>query len=52
LSIAYERMSTFDWKAIDAAVRVEPGAQARLNERDTVCADLFPEKGEAKDRVE
>jgi len=45
-------MSTFDWKKIDAAVRVEPGSSVRLGERETVCDDLFPDKKEAKEHIE
>lgn len=40
---------THDWKAIDAAVRVEPGKKSKLGARDCVGAELFPERaaGEA-----
>jgi len=41
-------MSKDDWKAIDAAVRIEPGATVKLGHRDTVRDDLFPDKDEAK----
>ncbi len=37
-----------DWKAIDEAVRVEPGKTPALKKRDTVRDDLFPDKDEAK----
>jgi PPK2 family polyphosphate:nucleotide phosphotransferase len=37
-----------DWKKIDDAIRVEPGAKAPLKGRDTVGAELFPEKEKAE----
>jgi PPK2 family polyphosphate:nucleotide phosphotransferase len=37
-----------NWKKIDDAVRIEPGAKAVLKLRDTVGADLFPERKEAE----
>jgi PPK2 family polyphosphate:nucleotide phosphotransferase len=37
-----------DWKSIDAAILVSPGAKARLKERDTVGAELFPDKDKAE----
>lgn len=39
-------MTKFDWKRIDAAVRIEPGSAVRLGERGTVGEDLFPDKDE------
>jgi PPK2 family polyphosphate:nucleotide phosphotransferase len=44
-------MSKFDWKQIDAQVRIEPGAKVRLGERDTVRTDLFADKADAKARL-
>ncbi len=41
-------MSKPDWKLIDAAVRIEPGAPVKLSGRDTVREDLFADKSEAK----
>lgn len=37
-----------DWKEVDAAVLVPPGAKARLKERDTVGEDLFPDRDKAE----
>lgn len=45
-------MSDFDWKTIDDAVRIEPGATVKLGGRDTVGDDLFPDKDDAKDELE
>lgn len=39
---------THDWKAIDAAVRVEPGEKSKLKERDTVCDHLFADRDAAE----
>lgn len=41
-----------DWKKIDAAVRVEPGAAAPLRDRDPEGEGLFADKAEAKDHAE
>jgi PPK2 family polyphosphate:nucleotide phosphotransferase len=45
-------MTKFDWKKIDAAVRVEPSAAAPLRDRDPEGEGLFADKDEAKDHVE
>lgn len=45
-------MSKIDWKKIDAAVRVEPGATAPLRRRDASDDTLFPDKDEAKEHTE
>ncbi|HET9229780.1 MAG TPA: polyphosphate kinase 2 family protein [Vitreimonas sp.] len=45
-------MTQFDWKKIDAAVRIEPGAAAVLRDRDPGDDALFPDKDEAKEHVE
>lgn len=45
-------MTVFDWKDIDAAVRVEPGAKSNLAARSTVCDELFPDKAAGKKAVE
>jgi PPK2 family polyphosphate:nucleotide phosphotransferase len=45
-------MSDIDWKTIDAAVRVEPGAKSNLKERASVRDDLFPDKAAGKKAVE
>lgn len=37
-----------DWKSIDAAVRIEPGAESKLSKRATSCDELFPDKAAAK----
>jgi PPK2 family polyphosphate:nucleotide phosphotransferase len=37
-----------NWKDIDAAVRIEPGAQSKLRERDTVRDDLCSDKAASK----
>jgi PPK2 family polyphosphate:nucleotide phosphotransferase len=37
-----------DWKSIDGALRVEPGAKSALRQRDCVGAHFFPDKDEAK----
>lgn len=42
---------THDWKAIDAAVRVEPGKKSKLRERNCDGADLFPEREAAEDAL-
>jgi PPK2 family polyphosphate:nucleotide phosphotransferase len=42
-------MSKTDWKKIDAAVRVEPGAAAPLRDRDPEGEGLFADKDEAKE---
>jgi len=44
-------MSKFDWKKIDAAVRVAPGATAALQGRDPAGEGLFADKDEAKERL-
>jgi PPK2 family polyphosphate:nucleotide phosphotransferase len=44
-------MSKVDWKKIDAAVRIEPGAKAGLADRDPEGDGLFADKDEAKDHV-
>jgi len=41
-----------DWKALDAAVRVEPGSKSELGKRDPVCDHLFPDKDEGKALLE
>ncbi|WP_135210789.1 polyphosphate kinase 2 family protein [Vitreimonas flagellata] len=35
---------THDWKAIDEAVRVEPGKKSKLRARECVGADLLPDR--------
>ena len=45
-------MSKFDWKKIDAAVRVEPGTAAPLRDRDPLGDALFPDKDDAKEHTE
>jgi PPK2 family polyphosphate:nucleotide phosphotransferase len=42
---------THDWKAIDAAVRVEPGKKSKLGARNCDGADLFPEREAAEDAL-
>jgi PPK2 family polyphosphate:nucleotide phosphotransferase len=42
---------TQDWKDIDAAILVEPGAKADLKARDTVCEHLFPDRDAAEERL-
>lgn len=42
---------THDWKAIDAAVRVEPGKKSKLRERNCDGAELFPEREAAEDTL-
>jgi polyphosphate kinase 2 (PPK2 family) len=42
---------THDWKAIDAAVRVEPGEKSKLKARNCVGADLFPEREAAEEAL-
>lgn len=44
-------MSKFDWKKIDAAVRVAPGSAVNLSERDPESEDLFPDKDKAKQHL-
>jgi len=39
------------WKKIDDAVRIGPGDKAILKDRDTVGADLFPDRKEAEDSL-
>ncbi|UPT61604.1 MAG: polyphosphate kinase 2 family protein [Hyphomonadaceae bacterium JAD_PAG50586_4] len=39
---------THDWKAIDAAVCVEPGKKSKLSARDCDGAELFPEREAAE----
>ncbi len=41
-------MGKLTWNAIDKALRVEPGAEAALAQRDCVGDDFFPDKDEAK----
>ena len=41
-----------DWKQIDAAILVSPGAKARLKERDPVGEDIFPDRDEAEAGLE
>lgn len=43
---------THDWKAIDEAVRIEPGKKSALSKRDTERGDLFPDKDEAKQNLD
>lgn len=38
-----------DWRDIDKAVRVEPGKPTKLAKRDTVGAELFPDREEAEE---
>lgn len=40
---------THDWKAIDAAICVEPGKKSKLSQRDTECDQLFPDREKAED---
>jgi PPK2 family polyphosphate:nucleotide phosphotransferase len=44
-------MSKLDWKKIDAAVRVDPGASAPLRGRDTAGDAIFTDKDEAKEHL-
>ncbi|MEZ5995986.1 MAG: polyphosphate kinase 2 family protein [Hyphomonadaceae bacterium] len=38
-----------DFEALDAAIRIEPGAKSGLGKRDPVCDHLFPEREAAEE---
>lgn len=40
-----------NWRTIDEAVTIKPGAKVKIADLDTTRADLFPNKGEAEKRV-
>jgi len=42
------KLMSKSWKKIDDAVRFEPGAKAILKERDTIGAELFPDRKSAE----